>query len=70
MSNTIEVYQQRWLQAKKDQTDTEVQALIQDLLVDMERMTEENKRLKTALLKATTAQKPSMSTRLSEALRE
>ncbi|WP_159887686.1 Ni2+-binding GTPase [Paenibacillus puerhi] len=61
---------EKWMQMKENASDEEVRELIEGLLVELERLAGENKRLKTALLKAATAQKPSMSTKLSDALRE
>ncbi|MEK8129801.1 hypothetical protein WMW72_18005 [Paenibacillus filicis] len=70
MSDKIETYKESWRHVEATLPDAAVQALVTELLEEMERLAGENKRLKTALLKATTAQKPAMSTKLSEALRE
>lgn len=60
----------RQIEGDKAQTETDARRLAHELLEEVERLMAENKRLKTALLKAATAQKPAMATKLSEALRE
>ncbi|MED4600160.1 hypothetical protein P9314_05480 [Paenibacillus validus] len=60
----------RQLDGDGAEPQTEAGRIVHGLLEEVERLRAENKRLKTALLKAATAQKPSMSTKLSEALRE
>jgi len=63
-------YKERWLLIKETTPDATVSSFVEELIDELDRLNGENKRLKTALLKAATAQKPAMSTKLSEALRE
>ncbi|SDC77524.1 hypothetical protein SAMN02799630_01451 [Paenibacillus sp. UNCCL117] len=70
VSGQTQDYKEKWLLIKEASSDSAVESLVGELIEELERLAGENKRLKTALLKATTAQKPTMSTKLSEALRE